>query len=149
MPASLAGSVVEAVSARDQMRGFSSPSSSASRDTGLVGRDEDRVELEYVVSPILQSFSDNFSSLSERSSSPSSSSSVRFRGSQVILFSFFSRLRALANHVETWVSVILVMIASMIFSPLVGYGFFLCSFSQAFSVFVDSRVAFFLLAASS
>ena len=75
-----------------------------------------------------------------------SSSSTRFRGSHVILFSFLRRRRALANHVDTWVSVILVMIASMIFSPLVGYGFFLCSFSHAFSVLVVSLVAFFLLA---
>ena len=80
-------------------------------------------------------------------SSLSSSSSVRFRGSQVILFSFFSRRRALANHVDTWVSVILVMMASMIFSPLVGYGFFLCSFSHAFRVLVASRVAFLRCAA--
>ena len=46
-------------------------------------------------------------------------------------------------------SVILVMIASMIFSPLVGYGFFLCSLSHAFSVAVDSRVAFLRRAARS
>ena len=38
------------------------------------------------------------------------------------------------------------MIASIIFSPFVGYGFFLCSYSQAFSVLVVSRVAFFLRA---
>lgn len=75
-----------------------------------------------------------------------SSSSTLFLGSQVILFSFFNRLRALANHVLTCVSVILVMMANMIFSPLVGYGFFLCSLSQAFSVLVVSRVAFFRLA---
>lgn len=49
-----------------------------------------------------------------------SSSSTRFRGSQVILFSFLSRRRALANQVETCVSVIFVMIANMIFSPFVG-----------------------------
>ena len=49
----------------------------------------------------------------------------------------------------TWVSVILVMIASMIFSPFVGYGFFLCSLSQALRVAVDSLVAFFLLDAKS
>ena len=41
------------------------------------------------------------------------------------------------------------MMASMIFSPLVGYGFFLCSFSHAFRVAVDSLVAFFLRAARS
>lgn len=75
-----------------------------------------------------------------------SSSSTRFRGSHVILFSFFKRRRAFANHVDTCVSVIFVMIASMIFSPFVGYGFFLCSFSHAFSVLVVSRVAFFRLA---
>uniref|UniRef100_A0A182JKH9 Uncharacterized protein n=1 Tax=Anopheles atroparvus TaxID=41427 RepID=A0A182JKH9_ANOAO len=79
----------------------------------------------------------------------SSSSSVLFFGSHVILFSFLSRRRAFANQVDTCVSVILVMIASMIFSPLVGYGFFLCSFSHAFSVAVDSRVAFFRRAARS
>ncbi len=56
--------------------------------------------------------------------SSSSSSSLRFRGVQVILFSFFSLLLALANQVDTWVRVIFVMMASMIFSPLVGYGFF-------------------------
>jgi hypothetical protein len=39
--------------------------------------------------------------------------------------------------------------ANMIFSPLVGYGFFLCSDSQALSVAVDSRVAFFRRAARS
>lgn len=72
----------------------------------------------------------------------SSSLSVRLRGDHCILFSFLSRRLALANHVDTWVSVILVMIASMIFSPLVGYGFFMCSYSQAFRVLVDSRVAF-------
>ena len=49
----------------------------------------------------------------------------------------------------TWVSVILVMMASMIFSPFVGYGFFLCSLSQALRVAVDSLVAFFLLDAKS
>ena len=53
------------------------------------------------------------------------------------------------NGLRTCVRVILVIIASIIFSPLVGYGFFLCSFSQAFSVAVDSLVAFFLLAAKS
>lgn len=46
----------------------------------------------------------------------------------------------------TCVSVILVMMASIIFSPFVGYGFFRCSYSQAFSVLVVSLVAFFLLA---
>ncbi|TNN79771.1 hypothetical protein EYF80_010005 [Liparis tanakae] len=66
----------------------------------------------------------------------------------VTLFSFLSLLLALANHVETCVSVILVMMASMIFSPLVGYGFFLCSLSQAFKVLVLSRVAFLGLAGS-
>ena len=54
-----------------------------------------------------------------------------------------------ALWLPTCVSVILVMMASMIFSPLVGYGFFLCSLSQAFKVAVDSLVAFFLLAAKS
>lgn len=38
-------------------------------------------------------------------------------------------------------SVIRVMIASIIFSPLVGYGFFWCSCSQAFRVLVVSLVA--------
>lgn len=33
--------------------------------------------------------------------------------------------------------------ASMIFSPFVGYGFLRCSDSQAFSMDVVSRVAFF------
>ncbi|KAF0044943.1 hypothetical protein F2P81_001472 [Scophthalmus maximus] len=47
----------------------------------------------------------------------------------------------LSAHVPTCVSVIRVMMASMIFSPLVGYGFFWCSCSQAFSVLVVSRVA--------
>ena len=75
-------------------------------------------------------------------SSSSSSSSQRFLGDHVILFSFFSRRLALANHVETWVNVIFVIIASMIFSPLVGYGFLRCSFSHAFRVEVVSRVAF-------
>ncbi len=76
--------------------------------------------------------------------SSSSSSSLLFRGVHVILFSFFSLRRALANQVDTCVRVILVMMASMIFSPLVGYGFLRCSLSQAFSVAVASRVAFFL-----
>lgn len=49
-----------------------------------------------------------------------SSSSTLFLGSHVILFSFFRRLRAFANHVDTWVRVIFVMIANMIFSPFVG-----------------------------
>lgn len=49
-----------------------------------------------------------------------SSSSTLFLGSHVILFSFFKRLRAFANHVDTWVRVIFVMMASMIFSPFVG-----------------------------
>ena len=45
----------------------------------------------------------SFAELANGSSSmKSSSSSQRFLGLQVILFSFFSRLRALANHVETW-----------------------------------------------
>lgn len=79
------------------------------------------------------------------SSSHLFSSVPLFLGAHVILFSFFSLRLAFANHVETWVRVILVMMASMIFSPLVGYGFFLCSCSQAFSVLVVSRVAFFLL----
>ncbi|KFM68187.1 hypothetical protein X975_23550, partial [Stegodyphus mimosarum] len=35
------------------------------------------------------------------------------------------------------------MIASMIFSPFVGYGFLRCSYSQAFKVLVVSLVAFF------
>jgi hypothetical protein len=38
-----------------------------------------------------------------------------------------------------------VIIASIIFSALVGYGFFLCSLSHAFRAAVVSRVAFFLL----
>lgn len=38
-------------------------------------------------------------------------------------------------------SVIRVMMASMIFSPLVGYGFFWCSCSQALRVLVVSLVA--------
>ena len=42
-----------------------------------------------------------------------------------------------------------MIIASIIFSPLVGYGFFLCSLNQAFKVAVDSRVAFFRLEAKS
>ena len=54
------------------------------------------------------------------SASAASSSSHRFRGDQVILFSFFNRRRALANQVDTCVNVILVIMASMIFSPLVG-----------------------------
>lgn len=54
------------------------------------------------------------------SPSASSSSSHRFLGDQVILFSFFSRRRAFANHVDTCVSVIFVIMASMIFSPFVG-----------------------------
>lgn len=79
----------------------------------------------------------------------SSSSSVLFFGSHVILFSFFSRRRAFANHVDTCVNVIFVIIASIIFSPFVGYGFFLCSLSHAFNVAVDSRVAFLRRAAKS
>jgi len=58
--------------------------------------------------------------LASISSSPLTSSSERLRGDHVILFSFFRRLRAFANHVDTCVRVILVMIASMIFSPFVG-----------------------------
>ena len=54
------------------------------------------------------------------SASAASSSSHRLRGDQVILFSFFSRLRAFANQVDTWVNVIFVMMASIIFSPFVG-----------------------------
>jgi len=76
------------------------------------------------------------------------SSPALFLGDQVILFSFLSRRRALANQVETWVRVILVMMASMIFSPLVGYGFLRCSLSQALSVAVASRVAFLRYAGS-
>uniref|UniRef100_A0A0E9RKM5 Uncharacterized protein n=1 Tax=Anguilla anguilla TaxID=7936 RepID=A0A0E9RKM5_ANGAN len=38
--------------------------------------------------------------------------------------------------------------ASMIFSPFVGYGFFLCSLSQALRVAVASLVAFFLYVGS-
>lgn len=57
---------------------------------------------------------------SESLSTASSSSSVLFLGSHVILFSFFRRLRALANQVDTCVSVIFVIIASIIFSPFVG-----------------------------
>ena len=49
----------------------------------------------------------------------------------------------------TCVRVIFVIMASIIFSPLVGYGFFLCSFSHAFRVAVDSRVAFLRRAARS
>lgn len=71
-----------------------------------------------------------------------SSSSHLFLGDQVILFSFLSLRLALANHVDTWVSVIWVIMANIIFSALVGYGFFLCSFNQALSVEVVSRVAF-------
>lgn len=74
------------------------------------------------------------------------SSPALFFGDQVILFSFFSLRLALANHVDTWVRVILVMIANMIFSPLVGYGFLRCSYSHVFRVLVVSRVAFFLRA---
>lgn len=70
------------------------------------------------VSSLLSSSSLSLSSPSDTKAS--SSSSVLFFGSHVILFSFFNRLRALANHVDTWVRVILVIIASMIFSPLVG-----------------------------
>lgn len=54
------------------------------------------------------------------SPSASSSSSHRFLGDQVILFSFFSRRRAFANQVDTCVNVIFVMMASIIFSPFVG-----------------------------
>src|SRR6218665_3992106 len=50
----------------------------------------------------------------------SSSFSVRLRGDHCILFSFFRRRLALANHVDSWVKVIFVMMASMIFSPFVG-----------------------------
>ena len=46
----------------------------------------------------------------------------------------------------TWVRVILEIIASLIFSPFVGYGFFPCSFSQAFKIAVDSLVIYFLVA---
>ena len=42
----------------------------------------------------------------------------------------------------TWVSVMRVTMASMTFSPLVGYGFLMCWNSHALSVLVDSRVAF-------
>lgn len=97
----------------------------------------------------LLSMSTSSLSFSSSDTMASSSSSVLFFGSHVILFSFLSRLRALANHVDTCVSVIFVIIASIIFSPFVGYGFFLCSLSQAFSVAVDSRVAFFRRAAKS
>ena len=58
--------------------------------------------------------------LTSMSSSPLTSSSDRLRGDHVILFSFFNRLLAFANHVETCVRVIFVMMASMIFSPFVG-----------------------------
>lgn len=88
-------------------------------------------------------------SIFSSSSSHPLSSEVLLRGDHVILFSFLSLRRALANHVDTCVKVILVIIASMIFSPLVGYGFFLCSWSQAFRVLVVSLVAFFLLVLTS
>lgn len=97
-----------------------------------------------VSSPLAFSGSSSSSLRSRSMLSSSSSSSLLFRGVHVILFSFFSRRRALANQVDTCVRVIFVMMASMIFSPLVGYGFFRCSLSQAFSVAVASRVAFFL-----
>lgn len=74
------------------------------------------------------------------------SSPALFFGDQVILFSFFSLRRALANQVDTCVRVILVMMANIIFSPLVGYGFLRCSYSHVFRVLVVSRVAFFLRA---
>lgn len=97
----------------------------------------------------LLSISESSLSFSSSDTIASSSSSVLFFGSHVILFSFLRRRRAFANHVDTWVSVIFVMIASMIFSPFVGYGFFLCSLSHALSVAVDSRVAFLRRAARS
>lgn len=46
---------------------------------------------------------------------------------------------------NTCVNVILVMMASIIFSAFVGYGFFLCSLSQIFNGPVVSRVAAFLI----
>lgn len=50
-------------------------------------------------------------------------------------FFFFAKQR-------TWVRVIFVNNASIIFSAFVGYGFFLCSLSHDFSGAVVSRVAF-------
>lgn len=44
----------------------------------------------------------------------------RFLALQVNRLSFFRRLRALANQVETWVRFILVTVASITFSSLVG-----------------------------
>jgi len=67
------------------------------------------------------------------SESQSESSSQRTR------YSFLSRRRALANHVDTCVRVMRVITASMIFSPLDGYGFLMCSSNQVLSVVVDSR----------
>ena len=71
-----------------------------------------------------------------------STSVASFNPHSLFLFSFFSLRLALANQVETCVSVILVIIASMILSALVGYGFLRCSTSHALSVSVDSRLAF-------
>ena len=62
------------------------------------------------------------------------------------MLSFFSLLLALANHVDTCVRVIRVTIASITFSPFVGYGFLRWELSQAFKGPVVSRVAFFRLA---
>ena len=74
-----------------------------------------------------------------------------YRKFEEFFFLFDSLTKGVTTELwlPTCVSVILVMMASMIFSPLVGYGFFLCSLSQAFKVAVDSLVAFFLLAAKS
>lgn len=59
-------------------------------------------------------------SSSSRGVSSFLSSPALFLGDQVILFSFLSLRLALANQVDTCVRVILVMMANMIFSPLVG-----------------------------
>jgi len=66
----------------------------------------------------------------------------KFRTVILYLLSFLILRRALANHVETCVSVILVMMASIIFSALVGYGFLMCLHSHAFNIAVDSRPEF-------
>lgn len=58
-------------------------------------------------------------------------------------FSFFIRRLAFANQVLIWVKFILVAELSMIFSPLLGYGFSRCRSSHCLSTAVDSRVAFF------
>uniref|UniRef100_T1J2B0 Uncharacterized protein n=1 Tax=Strigamia maritima TaxID=126957 RepID=T1J2B0_STRMM len=83
------------------------------------------------------------------SSSSLSTSPGLFFTSHVTLLSFLSRRRALANQVDTCVNVIFVMMANIIFSALVGYGFFLCSLSHALSVAVISLVGGFLMLITS